>query len=56
MTGDWLLPPLLESPYWEWSALVLGLIVGSFANVCIHLLLIGPCFFGTSRGALAATR
>ena len=39
MTGDlFLLPPLLESPYWEWSALVLGLIIGSFANVCIHRL------------------
>jgi leader peptidase (prepilin peptidase)/N-methyltransferase len=38
MTGDLFLPPLLESPYWEWSALVLGLIIGSFANVCIHRL------------------
>jgi leader peptidase (prepilin peptidase)/N-methyltransferase len=38
MTGDLFLPPLLESPLWEWSALVLGLLVGSFANVCIHRL------------------
>jgi leader peptidase (prepilin peptidase)/N-methyltransferase len=30
--------PFLEPPLWEWSALVLGLIVGSFANVCIHRL------------------
>jgi leader peptidase (prepilin peptidase)/N-methyltransferase len=37
MTGDLLLP-FLESPLWEWSALVLGLVVGSFANVCIHRL------------------
>ena len=27
---------LLRPPFWEWLALVLGLIVGSFANVCIH--------------------
>jgi leader peptidase (prepilin peptidase) / N-methyltransferase len=25
-----------EAPLWPWTALVLGLIVGSFANVCIH--------------------
>lgn len=38
MIGDLLLSPFLESPFWEWGALVLGLIVGSFANVCIHRL------------------
>jgi leader peptidase (prepilin peptidase)/N-methyltransferase len=27
---------LLEAPLWPWTALALGLIVGSFANVCIH--------------------
>jgi leader peptidase (prepilin peptidase)/N-methyltransferase len=27
---------LLRPPLWEWFALGLGLIVGSFANVCIH--------------------
>jgi leader peptidase (prepilin peptidase)/N-methyltransferase len=36
--GDLVTVPLLESPFWEWGALVLGLIVGSFANVCIHRL------------------
>src|SRR5262245_33745614 len=36
--GDLPFAPLLESPFWEWSALALGLIVGSFANVCIHRL------------------
>jgi leader peptidase (prepilin peptidase)/N-methyltransferase len=36
MTGDLL--SLLQPPFWKWSALVLGLIVGSFANVCIHRL------------------
>jgi leader peptidase (prepilin peptidase) / N-methyltransferase len=37
MPGDLFLP-LLQPPFWKWSALVLGLIVGSFANVCIHRL------------------
>ena len=37
MTGDLFLP-LLQPPFWKWSALALGLIVGSFANVCIHRL------------------
>jgi leader peptidase (prepilin peptidase)/N-methyltransferase len=27
---------VLTTPFWEWTALALGLIVGSFANVCIH--------------------
>jgi leader peptidase (prepilin peptidase)/N-methyltransferase len=36
--GDLVTAPLLESPFWEWGAFVLGLIVGSFANVCIHRL------------------
>jgi leader peptidase (prepilin peptidase)/N-methyltransferase len=27
---------LLEAPFWPWTALALGLVVGSFANVCIH--------------------
>lgn len=29
---------LVRSPFWEWGAAVLGLIVGSFSNVCIHRL------------------
>lgn len=29
---------LVIPPFWEWVALTLGLIVGSFANVCIHRL------------------
>lgn len=29
---------VLSTPFWEWTALALGLIVGSFANVCIHRL------------------
>lgn len=33
-----LLAPFLESPFWEWIALAFGLIIGSFANVCIHRL------------------
>jgi leader peptidase (prepilin peptidase)/N-methyltransferase len=32
------LQPFLQSPLWECAALALGLIVGSFANVCIHRL------------------
>jgi leader peptidase (prepilin peptidase)/N-methyltransferase len=27
---------LLRTPLWEWTAAALGLVVGSFANVCIH--------------------
>jgi leader peptidase (prepilin peptidase) / N-methyltransferase len=38
MPGGLVTAPLLESPVWEWGALALGLIVGSFANVCIHRL------------------
>jgi leader peptidase (prepilin peptidase) / N-methyltransferase len=38
MPGDLSLATFLESPLWEWTALLLGLIVGSFANVCIHRL------------------
>jgi leader peptidase (prepilin peptidase)/N-methyltransferase len=38
MPGDLPLAPLLESPFFEWGALALGLIGGSFANVCIHRL------------------
>jgi leader peptidase (prepilin peptidase) / N-methyltransferase len=30
------LQDLLRPPFWEWTAAALGLIVGSFANVCIH--------------------
>jgi leader peptidase (prepilin peptidase)/N-methyltransferase len=30
------LQDLLRPPFWEWTAVALGLIVGSFANVCIH--------------------
>ena len=30
------LPDLLRPPLWEWTAGLLGLVVGSFANVCIH--------------------
>ena len=30
------LPDLLRPPLWEWTAALLGLVVGSFANVCIH--------------------
>jgi leader peptidase (prepilin peptidase)/N-methyltransferase len=37
MPGD-SLAPFLQSPLREWTALLLGLIVGSFANVCIHRL------------------
>ena len=32
---------LLEPPLWEFTAVVVGLIVGSFANVCIHRLPLG---------------
>ncbi len=36
-SGYWLSPhEYLESPMWEIMALAFGLIVGSFANVCIH--------------------
>jgi leader peptidase (prepilin peptidase)/N-methyltransferase len=38
MPGDLSLAPFLEPPLFEWSALLFGLIVGSFANVCIHRL------------------
>jgi leader peptidase (prepilin peptidase) / N-methyltransferase len=38
MPGDLSLAPFLETPLFEWSALLFGLIVGSFANVCIHRL------------------
>ncbi|HEY8148346.1 MAG TPA: prepilin peptidase, partial [Vicinamibacteria bacterium] len=31
----------LESPFWEINALLVGLVVGSFANVCIHRLPLG---------------
>jgi leader peptidase (prepilin peptidase)/N-methyltransferase len=30
------LQDFLRPPFWEWTAAALGLIVGSFANVCIH--------------------
>jgi leader peptidase (prepilin peptidase) / N-methyltransferase len=30
------LQDLLRPPFWEWTAAAFGLIVGSFANVCIH--------------------
>jgi leader peptidase (prepilin peptidase)/N-methyltransferase len=30
------LQDLLRTPFWEWTAAALGLVVGSFANVCIH--------------------
>lgn len=31
----------LQSPFWELNALLVGLMVGSFANVCIHRLPLG---------------
>lgn len=31
----------LQSPFWELHALLVGLVVGSFANVCIHRLPLG---------------
>jgi leader peptidase (prepilin peptidase)/N-methyltransferase len=31
----------LQSPFWELNALLVGLVVGSFANVCIHRLPLG---------------
>jgi leader peptidase (prepilin peptidase)/N-methyltransferase len=36
-----LLQDLLDARVWPWAALALGLIVGSFANVCIHRLPLG---------------
>jgi leader peptidase (prepilin peptidase)/N-methyltransferase len=35
------LADLLQPPFWEWTAAALGLVVGSFANVCIHRLPLG---------------
>ena len=35
------LQDLLRPPFWEWTAAALGLIVGSFANVCIHRIPLG---------------
>ena len=32
---------LLQPPFWEWAAAAFGLIVGSFANVCIHRIPLG---------------
>ena len=48
---DWTL--LLRSPVFEVYALVLGLVVGSFANVCIHRL---PADFEPSPGRLGFLR
>ena len=35
------LQDLLRPPFWEWTAAAFGLIVGSFANVCIHRIPLG---------------
>jgi leader peptidase (prepilin peptidase)/N-methyltransferase len=35
------LADLLRPPLWEWTAAAFGLIVGSFANVCIHRIPLG---------------
>jgi leader peptidase (prepilin peptidase) / N-methyltransferase len=35
------LQDLLRPPFWQWTAAALGLIVGSFANVCIHRIPLG---------------
>ena len=48
---DWTL--LLRSPVFEVYALLLGLVVGSFANVCIHRL---PADFEPSPGRLGVLR
>jgi leader peptidase (prepilin peptidase) / N-methyltransferase len=32
---------LLRTPLWEWTAAAFGLLVGSFANVCIHRIPLG---------------
>ena len=41
MDEIWTLRPLLDTPVLPWFALAVGLIVGSFANVCIHRLPLG---------------
>jgi leader peptidase (prepilin peptidase) / N-methyltransferase len=44
------LQDLLRPPFWEWTAAALGLIVGSFANVCIHRIPLGEAIgFPPSR-------
>ena len=48
---DWTL--LLRSPVFEVYALLLGLVVGSFANVCIHRL---PADFEPAPGRLGFLR
>jgi leader peptidase (prepilin peptidase)/N-methyltransferase len=53
MLDAWSLRPLTATPAWEALAFVVGLIVGSFANVCIHRL---PLDVAPADGRLSRLR